>query len=382
VIKKILITIAISLCVFIVAAELFFESAVIPMEVKNDRLVFSPNPKFPGHDRWGFRNDNVPEKADIVCIGDSQTYGIGALDKNYTWPGQFKALTNLRVYNMAFGGYGPVQESILLEKALSLKPRAVIEAFYAGNDLYDSYAFVYRNRKMDSMISHDKNAVNLFTKLDRENPLERQIDITSWACNNYLLIQLNKFCKSHNLFLTFIADHIFSANGSSATLGQFRAHHDFYDIFSNKKSTFIFTPRYRLVAENLKDPRINEGLRISLDALAAMGLRCKKAGVDFIVLLLPTKEGACRDIVGKDYAQVSPAYHELIADEITVFSTIKDFLKQKSIKFIDASEALRSAIDNGMVLYPASTDGHPNIYGYRTIAEAVYAGATAPKDKN
>ena len=38
-------------------------------------LVNRPNPKFPGHDRRGFRNPVALAKADIVALGDSQTYG-------------------------------------------------------------------------------------------------------------------------------------------------------------------------------------------------------------------------------------------------------------------------------------------------------------------
>src|SRR5687767_13151592 len=31
-----------------------------------------------GHDSWGFRNAKVPSTAEIVCIGDSVTYGVAA----------------------------------------------------------------------------------------------------------------------------------------------------------------------------------------------------------------------------------------------------------------------------------------------------------------
>ena len=31
-----------------------------------------------GHDAWGFRNIRTPESAEIVCIGDSMTYGQAA----------------------------------------------------------------------------------------------------------------------------------------------------------------------------------------------------------------------------------------------------------------------------------------------------------------
>src|SRR2546428_394876 len=38
-----------------------------------------------GFDDWGFRNREVPETADIVVIGDSQTYGNTATMED-SWP--------------------------------------------------------------------------------------------------------------------------------------------------------------------------------------------------------------------------------------------------------------------------------------------------------
>src|SRR5437868_1341535 len=56
-----------------------------------------------GHDAWGFRNESVPLHADIVAIGDSQTYGWIAGSK-YSWPSQLQAITGRTVYNMGLGG--------------------------------------------------------------------------------------------------------------------------------------------------------------------------------------------------------------------------------------------------------------------------------------
>ena len=44
---------------------------------------------------------------------------------------------------MAWGGWGPVHSLILLDEAISLHPKIIIEAFYAGNDLFDAFNIVY-----------------------------------------------------------------------------------------------------------------------------------------------------------------------------------------------------------------------------------------------
>jgi hypothetical protein len=57
------------------------------------------------NDLLGFRNRGVPNVADVVVLGDSQTYGNNAvLDEN--WPSQLAGLLKARratVYNMALG---------------------------------------------------------------------------------------------------------------------------------------------------------------------------------------------------------------------------------------------------------------------------------------
>jgi hypothetical protein len=87
--------------------------------------VPSLHTKAGGLDAWGFRNREVPDTADIVVIGDSQTYGSSARMDD-SWPYVLGRLTGRRVYNMSLGGYGPNQYLHLLKtKALSLKPRMI-----------------------------------------------------------------------------------------------------------------------------------------------------------------------------------------------------------------------------------------------------------------
>ena len=48
------------------------------------------------------------------------------------------------VYNLSVGGYGPPQYYYLLKsKALKLNPSLIMAGFYFGNDVFDSYKFVY-----------------------------------------------------------------------------------------------------------------------------------------------------------------------------------------------------------------------------------------------
>jgi hypothetical protein len=89
------------------------------------------------YDRNGFRNEVDLKRADVAVIGDSFVEGLTVLNSELSssllaaWRGEVVA-------NLGQGGYGPLQEMIVLRRyALPLHPRTVVWMFYEGNDLQD-----------------------------------------------------------------------------------------------------------------------------------------------------------------------------------------------------------------------------------------------------
>ena len=121
--------------------------------VPDDRLGHRPNADFFEHGNRGFRNRRALDQADVVALGDSQTYGTSVAAED-AWPQQLGAITGLSTYNMAFGGYGPTHSLVLLDEALALERTVVVEAFYAGNDLWDcrSGAVTTRSKTRDRIV--------------------------------------------------------------------------------------------------------------------------------------------------------------------------------------------------------------------------------------
>lgn len=64
--------------------------------VPDDHLGYRPSPGIPDHDSRGWRNPMAYKKADLVALGDSQTYGAG-VDAMEAWPRQLEAMTSHRV---------------------------------------------------------------------------------------------------------------------------------------------------------------------------------------------------------------------------------------------------------------------------------------------
>src|SRR5688500_6186278 len=83
------------------------------------------------HDVLGFRNHQVPNVADVVVIGDSQTYGNNVLLEE-NWPYYMLQAIEERptIYSMATGGWAAVQYLDMFTKSLLFRPHVIVIAFY------------------------------------------------------------------------------------------------------------------------------------------------------------------------------------------------------------------------------------------------------------
>lgn len=64
------------------------------------RLGLTGRPEHPDHDARGFRNREALDRARVVVLGDSQTYGTG-VSREAAWPARLNELVTGDVYSMA-----------------------------------------------------------------------------------------------------------------------------------------------------------------------------------------------------------------------------------------------------------------------------------------
>jgi len=370
-----------------IASLVVFPVSGIPNTIQDDRLGWRPNPKHPEHDQKGFRNNSVPDQAIIIAIGDSQTYGTGVLP-DQAWPQQLESLANMKVYNMAYGGYGPGHSLILWEEATDLKPKLIIEAFYSGNDATDAYKLVYHLEQIPDLRTTDTSEIEAIINTENIEPLAEKVkklyrqdeakeDATEYIFGLFEKL-LTDYSKVYDLLRSTIRNYI-NKNGANisddlrwARIQQDALEHKEYRVvFGNRDFRTVFTPSYRLAAVDLDDPRIAEGHRISLKAIQEMNKRAQVANIEFAVLLIPTKELVFKDIVYKESDDISETYRALIANEELFWQESKRFFQDQDIYFVDALPALREAIRKGNQPYQISHDGHPNPLGHRVIAQLV-----------
>jgi hypothetical protein len=359
-----------------------WDPAAAPV-VPDERLEFRPNPALPDHDANGFRNPVVPRRAEIVALGDSQTYGtgVGAAD---AWPRVLERLLGRSTYSMAAGGYGPVHSLILLEQARRLEPALIIEALYAGNDLYDAYRLVYLKGQLPNLWS--AQARRSVSEAEQNDPIEPRVNRMSAACG----LRVDKDdagSPASGLLQPWLASHsrIYGLarrlKYEVRTAMDRRYARDDWDTalaaatgseycrpFSAGNSRTVLTPDYRFAALDLEDPRIHEGERIAFQAIREMQDMASRDRIRLLVLLLPTKELVFSKLGA---TAISRSAGELDIRERRFWADAKAFLSSNSIEFVDALEPLQVQLERGPQPYHVSSDGHPNETGHRVIAEAI-----------
>ncbi|HKW36646.1 MAG TPA: hypothetical protein VJO54_02445 [Burkholderiales bacterium] len=355
----------------------------LQFEIPDSRLGHTLNPNYPEHDRNGFRNKASPSKADLVVLGDSQIYGFG-IPVDRLWPQQLGDRTGMTAYNMGVPGWGPVQSLFVTGKALELRPAIVLEAFYSGNDLYDAFRMAYYLNDLADLKTTEPDKTAAIAEAEKREPLRELID----RVYNYARrpsdagavarakIWLNEHVMVYRLLRT-VRDRLASGPvGSKGPLDSRAAAARYPDdllIAGPGVPETIFTPRYRLAALDLNDPRIDEGLEVSLRSIERMSRLVAQKGGCFAVVTIPTKELAYGK-AGDDPASRAPsrtAFLTLLDRERAMWDRVRGFLAQKGIAYVDVAPALTERIARGEAMYPASTDGHPSTAGHDAIAQAV-----------
>lgn len=276
---------------------------------------------FGPHDLLGFRNNAIPAVAEIVVLGDSQSYGNNAiLERN--WPSHLARSLDRpeqSVYNMAAGGWGAIQYLDAFENAFAFSPRAIIVAFYTGNDPLDSFLMAYN--------------------YDQWSELRPDANLTG---NDAPPVEFRK-------------DEVWLA--------------DLGDLGSIE-----LTPSYRLAA-NSDHPAVNAGYEIMArvaedmsESLAAI----EDAQTHLIFTIIPTKELVYSKAISRAGLQTPPDYQELLRREKEKIALLSHRISAlDNATYVDVVEPMMAAALAERGLYPVDTNGHPRSAGYSVIGHAL-----------
>lgn len=380
-------SIVITFALLEVGAMLLIRSDLLPdpqiRPITEDALLMSVAvPDTADYDANGWRNAQVLSEADIVAIGDSQTWGFNAsLDE--TWWSVMGQQLDQTVYSLALGGYGTIQYQQLITDALALNPHTIIIGNYAGNDLYDAYRVVYgldyyadQRRLPDDPETSQQFRREINNTQDALFRVEEQLHdryfTPTWGETLQSQTYLGQFLSARGLF----PDALLARPTLNDAFEQIAAEVETLDqripIYLGENHLTLMVPRYRLYGLDQRDARIQEGMRLTQAALRQIQAQTAAAGVDVLMLIIPTKEMIYADAIETQYGELSEDYQQLVAGERWYRDELISLFESNDIAYVDALPPLRAAAPD-MALFPPTSDSHYLPAGYRIIGEAVAA---------
>lgn len=272
------------------------------------------------HDLLGFRNRAVPNIADVVVIGDSQTYGNNAyLDENF--PSRLEhhlSSKSAKVYAMATGGWGAIQYFDMFRNATIFQPRVVVIAFYTGNDPLESYTMAYGAKPWFGF----------------------QPDPTLHA-------------------------------GDTPPVNFPPPENEQWHVDFNHGAEMVFTPQHRL-ASNMDHPAVKAGYVIMADVAERVVKMAAKVKVSVVFTIIPTKELVYAPKIATDNIEPPSAYLELVEREQANLNELAARIQSiPSATYVDVLKPLQQAALAGQPIYPHTKNGHPFAAGYDVIARAL-----------
>ena len=399
--------VALALALSVVAVELILRlaEATIPAvdamlgtgsspTVPDEVLGHRPAPQMSDSDRTGFRNPMRPRSARVVAIGDSQTYGMGVA-RQHSWPHVLGSEYGIPAYSMAYGGYGATHYLVLAREALEeLHPEVIVVAIYAGNDLLDSWRMVHERGQLPELLLDGADPHGTAAGRTGDPPPQsdwlrlREVTAAPDSTASGVRSALARHTKLYGLARAVKRT---AARRFAAGAGAERAAPDHDAIRATLARadslmllpvrsgavTTVLTPAARMAVVELSDPRIREGLRLSVAALRQLETETSGTGVDLVVLMIPTKEHVFAPWVDPSSGAGADEVRRLVDNESRIWEEFSALCQEfVDVECVSALAGLRGAVERESNPYFTDWDGHPNRLGHRVLAGAVADSVT------
>lgn len=335
--------------------------------ISDEKLGMRIIPNQDGVDGRGFNNLETLNEADIVTLGDSHTYGghtsLGR--ENVSWPAQLAEMTDRTVYNMGVWGYGTAQYRELFETALSLQPEKIVVGMYIANDFFDNYDTVYHRKgwgEYQDANFIDSNPVTIAETKQIDVPFRSIRDWLNDKSVIYNLLGNNSRALREWLGISkpvVTGTNDWSVNDKDIPLN-----------FEIEDQNTQFWTGHRLPGVDLTDERIKEGWRLSKVMYKEMSDMANREGVELVVLMIPSKMTAYRELVSKKDLN-NQTFDEILTNETLIRLNMMNYCDDIGIICLDVAPSLSEALLDGVQIYKTDRDEHPLPVGYTIYASVV-----------
>jgi lysophospholipase L1-like esterase len=336
---------------------------------------------YPLHtDADGFRNTSIRDRIDVAALGDSFTDAL-TLPIEQGWPMQLERRLGLAVQNYGTAGFGPQQElSVLKDYALRRRPRAVVLAFFAGNDIRDAEVFDATGRT-DLAIGHPQHGWPIKDIVSRAD---------TWFLVNALRSAFSTVADlSSSDVSAFQTPPATAAGVPSFDRGLFTV------PVNGRVVRWAFMPPYLDALKfSERDLAGRRGWALARESVAEMQRVSQAAGARFMVMFLPSKSQVYLPLsirlftkdaltAALEFSLRQMGTHAdvdaLSRNRLALNDLMRRFCEESGILFLDTTDSLIARLEAGDNVY-FPDDSHLNDVGQAVVAAALadFLRATMP----
>ena len=325
-------------------------------------------------DDEGFRNARTRDRIDVAALGDSFTDAM-TIDAHDGWTSVLERRTGLRVQNYGTAGFGPQQElRVLTDYVVRHRPRVVVLAYFAGNDLFDAEAF--------DEFEQSGGAVQ------RAVPGWPIKDVVSRADTWFVVSALRAAGTWASRRQSAEAKPIDTAPPRAVAAGPTPVFDRgmFTASVHGQTLRWAFMPPYlSTLTFSERDLAARTGWMLTRHAIADMQHVTRAIGAELVVMFLPFKSQIYLPLVESSmlpaelsralqfYLRESPTPPDvamLMRNRLAQNTLMRRFCHDSGIRFLDTTEALSARVRAGENVY-FPDESHLNETGHRIIADTL-----------
>jgi len=340
-------------------------------------------------DAEGFRNPGVRERFDVAALGDSFTDAM-TMTAEVSWPARLERALDMTVQNYGTAGFGPQQELLVLKDFVARhRPRVVVLAFFAGNDIFDAEAFdaFQRSGGTATRVQQGWRIKDVVSRADTWFVVSALMAGAHWAGSHHAAT-VEAAAPSPSLS-SFGPQSSWGAPSRGPASGETAPSFDrgMFDLpVAGRRLPFAFMPPY-LNTLNFSERELESrlGWRLTRDAIAEMNAVSRSFGAEFVVMFVPFKSQVylpllersfSADALRSSFSFYLEAYgrdvdvRRLSANRLAQNHMLRRFCEQAGIRFVDSTPALERVVRSGENVY-FPDESHLNETGEAVLAETM-----------
>lgn len=342
-------------------------------------------------DADGFRNPDVRERFDVAALGDSFTDAM-TMTAEASWPARLERALGMTVQNYGTAGFGPQQELLVLKDFVARhRPRVVVLAFFAGNDIFDAEAFdaFQRSGGTETRVQQGWRIKDVVSRADTWFVVSALMAGAHWAGSQHA--SMVAAAAPSPSVSSFGQRSSWGPSSAGPAAGATAPSFDrgMFDLpVAGRRLPFAFMPPY-LNTLNFSERELESrlGWQLTREAIVEMNAVSRSFDAEFVVMFVPFKSQVYLPLLERSFSanalRSSLSFYleaygrdvdvkRLSANRLAQNHMMRRFCEQAGIPFVDSTPALERLVRSGENVY-FPDESHLNETGEAVLADTIAA---------